>query len=285
MIIYGGKTLRFEREMEIDVDQLFQAWSDGRKIRAWWDNLALVENDFRVGGKYKFQWSSSEDAVAGEYTMIEPNRKIVFTWDTSFRGGSVKNSVITLNFTSVSEKKSKLELIHEHLPANLLDSFYGLDAWTGVLLKFEKYFNAKSRENLKCDDLVVERFLPFPKDVIFKALTTPETMNKWFNRSGSTSGKAEANLKVGGTFRMDYETVDGVIWPHCGEYLEIVPNEKIVFSWTSDNCHYLTKVYITLAEKTNGTDVRIIHKDLFSEEYRKDHHGGWAHCLKRLEAI
>lgn len=281
MIVEDGKTLKFERVTNIGVEDLFDAWSKPEIFRTWWKDLKVAEMDFRVGGSYKLQWiQDPADAAVGEYKTIEPGKKIVFTWNTN--GKEVTNSLITLNFVSLGNGKSKLELVHEFLITEAdRDSHY--HGWTCALLDFDKYYNAASRDGLKAQAVEVSRFMPFPADTVFKAVTTPQFMNQWFNRTGAKLGKAEADLKVGGSFRMDYETKDGILMPHYGEYLEIVPNEKLVFTWTSDNCHYESKVTLSLIAKKDGTEVRINHENLFSEEYRKDHQSGWTACLRSIE--
>lgn len=90
-------------------------------------------------------------------------------------------------------------------------------------------------------------------------------------------------MKPKSVWKMDYETKEGILMPHYGEYLEIVQNEKLAFTWTSDNCHYESKVTMSLIEKNGGTEVRILHENLKSEAYRKDHQSGWTACARSIE--
>ena len=283
MIIENGKTLKFERELNIGVEELFNAWSKPEIFRAWWKDLSVAEMDFRTGGSYRLQWiQDPTDAAYGEYKTIILNKTIVFTWNTKHLENRSKNSLVTLNFSTLGTGKSKLELKHEFLASESdRDSHY--HGWTCALLDLDRFYNAKSREGINAPVVEVTRYMPFPASAVFKAITTPELMNKWFNRDGAKLGKAEANLKVGGTFRIDFENKDGVLLPHYGEYLEIVPDKKLVFTWTSDHCHYESKVTLSLLERDSGTEIRIVHENLFTEKYRTDHQGGWTDCLRSIE--
>lgn len=69
---------------------------------------------------------------------------------------------------------------------------------------------------------------------------------------------------------------------HTGEYLEIVPPEKIVFTW---NSHVVTNTRVTveLRDLGDSTELTLTHELLETEELRKTHTGGWDGCLLNLE--
>jgi uncharacterized protein YndB with AHSA1/START domain len=80
-------------------------------------------------------------------------------------------------------------------------------------------------------DLVLERLVDVPRELVWAAWTKPEHMKKWFTPAPWTTVDCEIDLRPGGIFRTVMRSPEGQEFPHVGCYLEIVPNEKLV--WTS----------------------------------------------------
>ena len=77
---------------------------------------------------------------------------------------------------------------------------------------------------------------------------------------------------------------NGDIYTHVGEYKEISPPDKLVFTWNSDFVQN-TVVTLTLSDSDGGTEVTISHELLPEGEMAENHRGGWTGCLNRLETI
>jgi uncharacterized protein YndB with AHSA1/START domain len=97
---------------------------------------------------------------------------------------------------------------------------------------------------------------------------------------------AEAN--VGGVFRWELINDEGEEMTAHGEYREIVPGKKIVFTWQWDDDELwkgrTSIVTIDLADaKGGGTEVTLVHEQLPSEESRDRHIEGWKSLLDQLQ--
>ena len=72
-----------------------------------------------------------------------------------------------------------------------------------------------------------------------------------------------------------------------GEYRELVPEKKIVFTWKWDNDEVwenrTSVVTVELSDRDAGTELRLTHEQLPSEESRDRHSDGWNSVLDRLE--
>jgi uncharacterized protein YndB with AHSA1/START domain len=79
-------------------------------------------------------------------------------------------------------------------------------------------------------DLVLERFVEVPPDLVWMAWTQPEHLKKWFTPAPWTTVDCEIDLRPGGVFRTVMRSPEGQDHPNMGCYLEIVPNRKLV--WT-----------------------------------------------------
>ena len=81
-------------------------------------------------------------------------------------------------------------------------------------------------------DLVFERFIDAPRHLVWEALTTPEHVKEWYMpRQFGTVVNCEMDVRPGGVFSIDIGTADGQQFPNLGCFLEVVPNERLV--WTS----------------------------------------------------
>ena len=89
----------------------------------------------------------------------------------------------------------------------------------------------KATVTLPADDqILITREFDAPKHLVYKALTTPELVKRWFHANRGVVTSAEIDLRVGGKWRYVgvADSIGGMGFR--GEYRELVPNERIV--WT-----------------------------------------------------
>ena len=73
-----------------------------------------------------------------------------------------------------------------------------------------------------------------PREEVFKAWTDQEIIMKWFGPKGVSTESARIDLKVGGKYEFELKLPDGKISTHHGEYREIDPPNKLVFTGILD---------------------------------------------------
>jgi uncharacterized protein YndB with AHSA1/START domain len=82
------------------------------------------------------------------------------------------------------------------------------------------------------DGVIIERVFDAPRELVFKAWTDPELIKKWWGPEHFTAPSATVDLRVGGKYIFAMHGPAGSEWDvdsySAGEYLEIVPNEKLV---------------------------------------------------------
>jgi uncharacterized protein YndB with AHSA1/START domain len=111
---------------------------------------------------------------------------------------------------------------------------------------------------------------------IFPFLTDPGLHLKWLGT------EAELDPHPGGVYRVNV----GGIHPSVGEFVEVVPNERVVFTFGWDEPDHpipagSTQVEITLTPDGDKTRVRLVHSGLPADAV-SDHGVGWEHYLDRL---
>lgn len=143
-------------------------------------------------------------------------------------------------------------------------------------------------------DLVLERVVDVPRELVWRAWTRPEDLKKWFAPLPWTTVECEIDLRPGGICRTVMRSPEGQDFPNVGCYLEIVENERLVFTdvlasgYRPSEKPFFTAV-ITFEPHEKGTKYTAIalHKD---EADRKKHedmgfHSGWGQCLDQLVAL
>jgi uncharacterized protein YndB with AHSA1/START domain len=150
-------------------------------------------------------------------------------------------------------------------------------------------------------DLVLQRVVDVPRELVWKAWTQPEHLKPWFTPAPWTTVDCEIDLRPGGAFRTVMRSPEGQDFLNIGCYLEIVPNERLV--WTSalgpgyrprlsaglGPGELLFTAVIALESEGGGTryTATVIHGD---ENSRKKHeamgfHKGWGAALDQLVAM
>jgi uncharacterized protein YndB with AHSA1/START domain len=87
----------------------------------------------------------------------------------------------------------------------------------------------KAKVTLPADEqILIRREFDAPRDLVFKAFTTPELVKRWWAGKRGEVRIAEIDLRVGGRWRYVMDCAGGLEVAFHGEYREIVPNERIV---------------------------------------------------------
>jgi uncharacterized protein YndB with AHSA1/START domain len=98
-------------------------------------------------------------------------------------------------------------------------------------------------------DLFFTRDIDVPRALVWRAWTEPELLKQWFCPRPWTTTDCEIDLRPGGIFRTTMRSPEGRLFPNLGSYLEIVPNERLV--WTNA---LLPGFRPSLLTQTCGTD-------------------------------
>ena len=135
--------------------------------------------------------------------------------------------------------------------------------------------------------LEIVRFINVPTDRVYDAWTDPAQLRQWFGPENVRTRNITADVRVGGNYRWDLTSAEGEEMSAFGEYKELVPGKKIVFTWQWDNDeaweNRTSVVTIELDASRGGTELRLKHEQLPSEESRDRHHEGWNSLLDKLE--
>lgn len=142
-------------------------------------------------------------------------------------------------------------------------------------------------------ELAVSRLINAPRAQVFEAWT--KRLPEWWGPYGMTTPVCEMDLRPGGIFRTVMRAPDGAEYPTKGVFLEVVPNERIVFTdaydagWQPSPDIFFTAV--TTFEEMPGGKTKYTARALHWSAANKNRHEqmgfhhGWGESLDRLVAL
>jgi uncharacterized protein YndB with AHSA1/START domain len=143
-------------------------------------------------------------------------------------------------------------------------------------------------------ELSLTRLINAPREKVYRAWTEPELMKQWFTPRPWTTPVVETDVRPGGSNYILMRGPDGNEFPNRGVYLEVVPNEKLVFTdaytkaWVPSEKPFMTVVltFEDVGGKTRYT-ARVHHWTAADRESHEKmgFHAGWGKATDQLEAL
>lgn len=143
-------------------------------------------------------------------------------------------------------------------------------------------------------ELVLTRLIDASRDKVYRCWTDPALLKQWFAPLPWTIASVEMDLRPGGTSLIVMKSPEGQEFPNPGIVLEVVKNEKIVFTdaytkaWEPSAKPFMTAI-VTFEDEGGKTryTARALH---WTAEDRKTHedmgfHQGWGQCADQLAAL
>lgn len=143
-------------------------------------------------------------------------------------------------------------------------------------------------------ELVLTRTIDATPDKVFRAWTDPTLIVQWFAPQPWSTARAETDVRVGGSSLVVMKSPEGVEFPCHGVYLEVVKNERLVFTdaytsaWVPSGKPFMTAIltFEDLGGRTKYT-ATVRH---WTVEDREAHekmgfHEGWGQCADQLNAL
>jgi uncharacterized protein YndB with AHSA1/START domain len=136
--------------------------------------------------------------------------------------------------------------------------------------------------------LGMTRVLRASRPIVFRALTDPDELAKWWGPHGFTTPSVEVDLRVGGRYRFAMQPPEGDLFYLTGEFREVDPPARLVytFRWedpTPDDRE--TVVTLVLRDLGDSTELVFTQGTFAAERRRALHEEGWTNGLDRLEEL
>jgi uncharacterized protein YndB with AHSA1/START domain len=151
----------------------------------------------------------------------------------------------------------------------------------------------KTATSTEGNDLVLTRIIDAPREVVFKAWTDPSLLKQWFAPAPWSTPVVQTDVRAGGSTLIVMRGPDGNEFPSHGVYLEVVKNERLVFTdafskaWEPSAKPFMT-VILTFEEAGSSSQTRYTARvKHWNQADREAHekmgfHQGWAICAEQL---
>ena len=130
--------------------------------------------------------------------------------------------------------------------------------------------------------------MPAPPESVWKALTDPDELSKWWGPEGFTSPSIEQDLRVGGRYRIGMQPPEGELFHLSGEFRELDPPARLAYTfvWEPPNPDdQETVVALSLADLDDSTELALEQGPFATEERLALHRDGWSESFKKLKEL
>jgi uncharacterized protein YndB with AHSA1/START domain len=144
---------------------------------------------------------------------------------------------------------------------------------------------ARDAELAARPSLTLKRRLAAAPEKVYAAWADPEKLVQWFGPASVEAGsvKADIDLRVGGHYRISFNA-NGQYNQVGGVYREVVPNERLVFSWAWHSTPERESLVTMLLKPDGAGTLLTFHHEQFADATARDNHQrGWTELLGRLE--
>jgi uncharacterized protein YndB with AHSA1/START domain len=148
--------------------------------------------------------------------------------------------------------------------------------------------------SIKDRELMITRMIDAPREKVYAAWTKPKLLQQWFAPKPWVVSTVKLDVRAGGSSLVTMRGPDGTEMPCRGVYLEVVPNERIVFTdayvkaWEPSEKPFMT-VIVTLEDvrgKTRYT-ARVLHWTVADRDTHEKmgFEKGWTQCAEQLAEL
>lgn len=127
-----------------------------------------------------------------------------------------------------------------------------------------------------------------PRERIFRMLTESAELARWWGPHGFTMSGIDLDLRVGGGFRFTMQPPDGDRFHLTGEFLEIEPPSRLVYTFRyeePDPDDRETVVTLSLEDVGDVTEVSLSQGEFATEARLELHRRGWTDSLEKLREL
>ena len=123
---------------------------------------------------------------------------------------------------------------------------------------------------------------------VFDLLSSAEGLTSWWGPDDLPVIFAQAQVRVGGAYRVRFSRTDGGVHECAGEFLEIEPPSRMVMSWrwtlggVPQEAGRTSRVEFHLRAIDTGTELTLVHAELCDAASASSHTEGWAGALEKL---
>jgi uncharacterized protein YndB with AHSA1/START domain len=287
---YASREIVTTRVFNAPRELVFRAFSQPEHLSHWWGPKGFTntfhEFDLRAGGSWRFVMHGPDGADypnENVFVEIESPARIVFDHVSMpiFRA--------TVTFDEIGSK-TKVTFRQLFESRDTFDRIKGI-AVPGNEQNLDKLAQELLSMGAGGHEMRLSRVFGASKDLVWEAWTDRRHLVKWWGPRGFTNPRCEIDLRIGGSICIDMQGPDGSVYPMVGQFVEIVPGERLVFTSSPIDANgkpvFDTRNTVTFSAIDFGTRVEVhavvekVH-DPIALRYLSGQEQGWSESLYRL---
>jgi uncharacterized protein YndB with AHSA1/START domain len=242
------------RTFDAPRELVFRAWTEPAHLARWWgpkEMDARIQMDAHAGGEFRWVMidgrAGVEYPIRGRFLEVSPPSRLVYRHDLSEHPESWHDLV------SPGRDRSKPPPANAATVTVTFEETDGRTTMT-VHMRFDSAVDAAAHVKLGMGggwamsfdklaamlptadrELVVTRVLDAPRELVWKAWTTPEHIAQWWGPRGFTNTIETMDVRPGGAWKFVMHGPDGTNYPNHSVFVEVVRPERIVFDHIAPN--------------------------------------------------
>ena len=133
--------------------------------------------------------------------------------------------------------------------------------------------------------LELSRIFDAPVSRLYQAWIDPKMMNAWFKPNEQLQSTCTVDLRVGGAYEVRMQPPEGDPYVALGVYKEIIPDEKLAFTWrwaheSPDQDTLVTILFRPVGD--SASELTLLHSRFPNVEERDKHSEGWLGTFEQL---
>lgn len=299
----ADRELVFTRVFDAPRALVFEAWTDPAHVAQWWGpqgfTTTIQQMDVRPGGVWRLVMRGPDGRDYRNrivfLEVVKPER-LVYQHDPE-PGSEPVTFQVTVTFADEGGKtRLTMRMLFPSAEArdHVVKTYGAVEGANQTLHRLGGKLAEMAAEKSApvAQELVLTRVFDAPRELVFKAWTEPERLQRWWGPNGFTNPVCEVDVRPGGAIRIHMRAPDGVVYPMTGVYHEVIAPERIVFTSAAldEKGEPLFEILntVTFAEQDGRTRLTlhasVVKATAAAPRYLKGMEQGWSQSLDRLAA-
>jgi len=229
---------------------VWKAWSDAKLLQQWWGpkyfTNPVCEVDFRPGGKMLIHMQGPDGVIYPDVgyfrEIVEPERIVFISSAFEDETGQFQLEVLNTAIFKDLGDKTELTMHAEVLRASpeVMGALAGMEeGWSQSFDKLADLLSGAGQDggkgNLVIDaekrEIVMKRVFDAPRELVFQVTTDPKLVPQWWGPRNLTTVVDRMDVRPGGAWRHVQHDESGNEYAFNGIYREVVPPERLVFTF------------------------------------------------------
>lgn len=255
-------------------ERVFRALTDD--LSEWFaehSDVQLVDNRYDFWGRYT---PEAPDRDGGRHPLVEvrPGQRFAYNW-------TLRNEQTTVRFDLINRHGQTALILRQNgsSGSHSMGEYTFEDFWFLSLENLRRHLDGK--RPVRCDfstlpmtgDVQHTVDIDAPRSVVFETLIKPEQLNRWI------ASKAVIEPRMGGDFDLGW----GVGTPL--KILELLPDEKLSYSWLGEGDNPPTVVTWTLEGSSGQTRLTLVHSGFAPDAPTGGIQAGWLNFSSWVKSL